>query len=260
MSKEAMAAAAAAEPAASQEPAPEPEGGGEGEGTLSHEDAIAALSKTRKEAADLRTRSKPFREAFDGIDDSTASVVLDAVNKLKGGDVDGVRAWLDLGKRMMSDAEWDAYVGKPIPDPVEELVENADPEEKLSLHDIGRVVDERLAASEAAQRQAQAELEIQREAEKIVAQAETMGFQRGTPQFKALLDIAVTKELTLEDAKAEYEKVFPSSAPVAPPPTPKTAGAAGAGAIQTDTGVEVAAVDKLSARIDAAVAADGGLG
>lgn len=256
---EAMEAAAAAEPVTGQDPGDGVEEQEENSTHLSHDDAISALGKTRQEAADYRTKYSPFRDAFEGIEDSTTTVVLDAVSKLKTGEVDGVRAWLDLGKRMMSDAEWNAYIGTPVPDPVKEVVENTDPDEKLSLHDVGKLLDDKLAAQEAAQRQAQADREIQQEAQRIVAEAESMGFQRGTPQFKALLDIAVTKQVSLADAKAEYEKAFPGSAPQ-PPATPRTAGVKPAGGVQVaDTGDKVAAMDAMSARIDAAIAADGGL-
>jgi len=253
MSDEAMAAAAAAaSPPAEGADANAPVEG-EPTSSLSHEDAVAALGKTRKEAADYRTKFSPYRDAFEGIDDGTRDVVLDAVGKLKGGDIGGVTEWLELGKRMMSPEEFQEWAGLPAakdPKPA------SDTPPALTIEQVASLLDDRMKAQEEATAAAQQKQKNQEEANALITEAEGMGFQRGTPQFKMLFTMAVEGAMTLKEAKVAYDQAF---AGVQPPPVPITSAQPSPGAVNTPVTEKISAADKLSARIDRAIAADSGL-
>lgn len=249
-------------------------GGGSESSIDNLEDALKALESARKDAGKYRTRYAPYRDTFDGLDDDAITLVLDAVAGLKSGKTEGVTGWLDLGKKMATEQEFTDWIGgSPMTttpdakatadDAIEKAVEKEGSGETTA--DIAAIVAQAVATAMEAEREKTAEVNAQaaqkQEAQRLIDQAKALGYEEGSLEQEMLFSIAIKQELgSLEEAHAVYQERFaPKAAPVTedPPPVPATTQEPSAGSIpEPEADAGMSAVDKLHARLDAALSDD----
>jgi hypothetical protein len=269
--------------AAAQE-APATESAPESHSFATIDEAVSALKDVRKEAAQYRTLYAPFRDAFGDLGEGSVSLVLKSVEGLRANTTEGVTQWLDLGKQMASVEEFAAWSGVSQEEPV--TVEETTPPvadtpvvseaaaPAITAADVAKAVSDALAADRVERQATDAEagLAVQRDA--LVKEAGDLGFQPGTPQYRAFFDIAVEAKVPLAEAVGLYEAQF-GPRPVAAaadspgadaaeaiaakvlPPVPQTGGVQSTGSVETPSTENMSARDKVSARIDAHILAGG---
>ena len=243
-------------------------------GITNLDDALAEIKSLRQEAARYRTSYAPFRDAFGEMDERSRDIVLDAVAGLnnEATAAEGVMKWLDLGKQLATPDEFADWIGEPMTTPKEEAqgaVEAA--EEKASFgftaddvaQMISQAVGEALAAERKEREERQAEEAQQSAARALIQEAKDLGYTEGSAEYQMLFQIAIENESTLSAAHEKYQEKFApkaASTEEEPPPVPSTSGEPTGGSVPTPPENEGASsMDRLNARLDAAIAADAGV-
>ncbi len=233
----ALEAAGSAEPVPADPPADPPDS------SLSLIDALSALHKVREEAASRRVEHAPFKDAFSGLNEGEATFVLDAIKALKEGDGEaGARQWLDFGQRIAGEEIYNDWasdaaatiqavqeaantVTETTPAPTPETPEPGDPV------DLTKLVEDAVSSAVQKVTQNQDDRDQAVQAAEYQKEAEGMGFVQGTPQYRAMFDLAIQEKTDLATAAERYKEVWGTPPP--PPPVPKTA-TAGQGAGGTE--------------------------
>lgn len=139
----------------------------------------AYVEELRQESANYRTQAKPFKEAFEGVDDADRDIFLGLVNLYRSDPAAAAKEMLRLGQGLIGEdapAEADAPTGDP------QYMTRADYEAL-----------KRQEAVEAA-------------ATQIERDAKALGYERGTPEYAYLLSAAQTRGGDLQAAHAYVQE------------------------------------------------------
>lgn len=167
-------------------------------------DKVRKLSSENK---NLRDRFTPYRDTFDGLDDTTREGFLNVVNAYKSGDFENLARWMVGSAQGLAGDKFDSILSELTPkqqaqleQAIEDVQDESSEPEYFGEEDIARIVEERIAAKEA-ERQQNSKLEEQ--IRKINSELDELGYKEGLER-KFVVQIA--KEETNGDLKAAHEK------------------------------------------------------
>ena len=192
----------------------------------------------RQEAAKYRTRYAPFRDAFDGYTEDEVRWVLHVFNTMKKDEVAAAKMLRDLSYDMLG-SDWETDAPWQSPDESTEEDEVADPtkEQTEAAASVGVSKDELMELLDQHRRKTEEDQVIR----ELHAEARTLGYEPGTPDYNILVQAAIAR--TNGDLFAAAQLVSPitgigveaedegeADAPAAPAPKfpPTTPGGNGA--------------------------------
>lgn len=142
----------------------------------------AYVEQLRQESANYRTQAKPFKETFDGVDESDRDVFLGLVNLYKTDPAAAAREMQRLGQGLLGeDAAPEAPAAESVP---------VDPKY------MTRADYENLRRQEA----------IEGAARQIEVDAKGLGYEKGTPEYAYLLSAAQSRGGDLNAAHAYIQE------------------------------------------------------
>ena len=190
------------------------------------ESAREMIRKAREEAAARRVEHKPYKEAFQGFEDTERSYLLDVIRMAAGSEEEQRFAATEFKRiaAVLSGEEMDPEeTEQAVADSVAESQEPEAPP-SVSPDDIQKMIT---AALEEDRKIRQQEQEVDQKVAKIREKAAELGFPHGTDKYDILMTLARQSNGDLEAAAEKYKSLMKSESPAPEtrwPTVPSTVG------------------------------------
>jgi hypothetical protein len=138
------------------------------------------VKELRQESANYRTQAKPFKEAFDGVDDADRDIFLGLVQAYKSDPVAAAKEMARLAQGLLGDEPETPAADAPAADP-----------QYMTRADYDAMKRQESVEAAAAQ---------------IERDAKAMGYERGTPEYAYLLSAAQSKGGDLQAAHSYIQE------------------------------------------------------